>query len=155
MHPFGDRCRRGYARHYRPLLQAGVSQLVISNRHIERARRLVGEFEGLGNITPYAFDELENQSFGGIINATSASLYDEVPALPQSIQTQWGYDLVYRATPTAFMGWLKALGVDLVFDGLGMLVAQAAESFYLRRGVAPQIAPVMSALRKDLCGSNN
>jgi len=133
-----------------PLLQAKVSQLVISNRHIERARRLAQEFEGLGNITLYAFDELENQCFDGIINATSASLYDEVPALPQSIQTQWGYDLVYRATPTAFMDWLRELGVDSVFDGLGMLVAQAAESFYLWRGVAPQIIPVISALRKDL-----
>ena len=134
-----------------PLLQAQVSRLVIANRHSERADALAREFESIGNIERYTFDELAHKHFDGIINATSASLYDEVPALPQSIQTQWGYDLVYSAKPTAFMNWLKDLGVDTVFDGLGMLVAQAAESFYLWRGVAPQITPVINALRRDLC----
>ena len=133
-----------------PLLQANVSRLAIANRHRERARALVGEFAELGDIELYSFDELAHQHFDGIINATSASLDDEVPALPHSIQSQWGYDLVYRAQATAFMNWLVDLGVDTVFDGLGMLVAQAAESFYLWRGVAPQIKPVISALRQDL-----
>ena len=133
-----------------PLLQAQVSRLVIANRHSKRADALAREFESIGNIERYTFDELAHKHFDGIINATSASLYDEVPALPQTIQTRWGYDLVYSAKPTAFMNWLKDLGVDTVFDGLGMLVAQAAESFYLWRGVAPQITPVISALRRDL-----
>ena len=136
-----------------PLLQARVSKLAIANRHIERARKLVQEFSNIGDIELYAFGELERKHFDGIINATSASLYDEMPVLPQSIQTQWGYDLVYREKPTVFMNKLSDWGVDLVFDGLGMLVAQAAESFYLWRGVAPQITPVISALRQDLYSS--
>ena len=133
-----------------PLLQAQVSKLAIANRHIERARKLIQEFSSIGDIELYAFGELERKYFDGIINATSASLYDEMPALPQSIQAQWGYDLVYRAKATVFMNRLSNQGVDWVFDGLGMLVAQAAESFYLWRGVAPQITPVISALRQDL-----
>ncbi len=134
-----------------PLLQAQVSKLAITNRGIERAAKLAQEFEGIGDIELYDFAELQNKHFDGIINATSASLYDEMPALPQSVQTQWGYDLVYQAKPTVFMQRLGDWGVDAVFDGLGMLVAQAAESFYLWRGVAPQITPVIATLRQDIC----
>ena len=136
-----------------PLLQAQVAKLAITNRGIERARKLAREFEGIGDIELYTFAELQGKHFDGIINATSASLYGEMPALPQSVQTQWGYDLVYQAKPTVFMQRLGAQGVDLVFDGLGMLVAQAAESFYLWRGVAPQITPVIDILRQDMYSS--
>ena len=136
-----------------PLLQARVEQLAIVNRHPDRARALVREFKEFGDIQLYTFSELSDHYFDGIINATSASLYDEVPPLPQSVRTQWGYDLVYRAQPTAFMNWLVDLGVGTVFDGLGMLVAQAAESFYLWRGVAPRIAPVINDLRQDIYSS--
>ena len=136
-----------------PLLQAQVSKLVITNRSMERAGKLAGEFEGIGDIKLYDFSELQNKHFDGIVNATSASLYDEMPALPQSVQTQWGYDLVYQAKPTVFMQQLSTWGVSAVFDGLGMLVAQAAESFYLWRGVAPQITPVITTLRQDMYSS--
>ena len=120
---------------------------------MERAGKLAQEFEGIGDIKLYHFAELKNKHFDGIINATSASLYSEMPALPQSVQTQWGYDLVYQAKPTVFMQRLGNWGVDAVFDGLGMLVAQAAESFYLWRGVAPKITPVIDTLRQDMYSS--
>ena len=51
------------------------------------------------------------------------------------------------------MNKLSTWKVDLVLDGLGMLVAQATESFYLGCGVTPQITPVISALRQDLYSS--
>ena len=133
-----------------PLLQAQVSTLAITNRSMERAAKLAQEFEGIGDVELYDFAELKDKYFDGIINATSASLYDEMPALPPSMQTQWGYDLVYQAKPTVFMQRLGDWGVGAVFDGLGMLVAQAAESFYLWRGVAPQITPVIATLRQDM-----
>ncbi len=133
-----------------PLLQAQVSKLALTNRSMERAHKLAREFEGIGDLELYTFAELQNRHFDGIVNATSASLYDEMPAIPQSVQAQWGYDLVYRKKPTVFMQQLGDWGVDSVFDGLGMLVAQAAESFYLWRGVAPQITPVIAILRQHL-----
>ncbi len=133
-----------------PLLQAQVLKLALTNRSMERARKLAREFEDIGDLELYTFAELQNKHFDGIVNATSASLYDEMPAIPQSVQTQWGYDLVYRAKPTVFMQRLGDWGVDSVFDGLGMLVAQAAESFYLWRGVTPQITPVITTLRQHL-----
>ena len=133
-----------------PLLQAQVSKLAITNRGIERAAKLAREFEGIGDIELCDFAKLKNKHFDGIVNATSASLYDEMPALPPSVQTQWGYDLVYQAKPTVFMRRLSDWGVDAVFDGLGMLVAQAAESFHLWRGIAPQVSPVIATLRQDI-----
>ena len=57
------------------------------------------------------------------------------------------YDLMYSAEPTPFMQWGEEFGAVKIMDGLGMLVEQAAESFSLWRGVHPNTAPVIKALR--------
>ena len=93
-----------------------------------------------------------NQKFDLIINATSSGLSDEMPPLPPNIFAHGAlaYDLMYgRETP--FMKFALAQGVskDRVIDGLGMLVEQAAESFFIWRGVHPETAPVITALRKQ------
>jgi shikimate dehydrogenase len=60
------------------------------------------------------------------------------------------YDMVYGKDPTAFLWWAKARGASAAADGLGILVEQAAESFFLWRGVRPDTAPVIQALREDM-----
>ena len=60
------------------------------------------------------------------------------------------YDMLYGAEPTTFLRWAKQSGVPLQADGLGMLVAQAAESFYIWRGKRPEVAPVLSMLSEQL-----
>ena len=94
--------------------------------------------------------DLEGQPFDIIINATAAGLSGEVPVLPGSIVTphSWCYDMMYGDQPTAFMDWSLTLGAERALDGFGMLVEQAAESFYLWRRVRPDTAPVIAALRK-------
>ena len=84
-----------------------------------------------------------------MINATAASLLGEVPALPPAVITPdtWCYDMMYGDEPTAFMHWASGLEAAATMDGLGMLVEQAAESFRLWRGVRPDTAPVIRALR--------
>ena len=131
-----------------PLLESGVASLVIANRSVERARALERRFASAGIVTACAFSALAGRRFDGVVNATSASLAGEVPALPESVATEWGYDLAYaKLGATAFVRWLQRRGVRCAFDGLGMLVEQAAESFFLWRGVRPQTAPVIRELR--------
>lgn len=133
-----------------PLMESGAASLVIANRGVERARALQRLFAPLGDVTACAPGELGGRRFDGIVNATSASLAGEVPALPGTGGAVWGYDLAYdTAGDTAFVRWLRAHGVEQAFDGLGMLVEQAAESFLLWRGVRPQTAAVIRALREQ------
>jgi shikimate dehydrogenase len=57
---------------------------------------------------------------------------------------------MYGPGPTAFLRWAAAAGAGRLADGTGMLVEQAAESFALWRGVRPETAPVLRALRARL-----
>ncbi len=97
-------------------------------------------------------DETGETSFDIIINGTSASLQGDLPPLPATIfnQHSCSYDMMYAAQPTVFMQWSLDNGVKQVFDGLGMLVEQAAESFYIWRGVRPETLPVIKHLRETL-----
>jgi shikimate dehydrogenase len=133
-----------------PLLQARPGLLVIANRTPGKAVELARAFCDLGHVEGCGLPDLEGQPFDIIINATSASLAGEVPALPDRIVTPASccYDMMYGDRPTAFMDWAQARGAALALDGLGMLVEQAAESFFLWRKVRPDTAPVIAALRK-------
>ena len=127
-----------------PLLDTGPSRLAIANRTVHRALALAGRF-------PPAFGggyaEFAGEQFDLVINATSAGLSDELPALPKAIFAEGAlaFDMVYgRDTP--FLRLARGAGAT-VSDGLGMLVEQAAESFFVWRGVRPDTAPILAALR--------
>ncbi|MFZ1324528.1 MAG: shikimate dehydrogenase, partial [Candidatus Contendobacter sp.] len=83
--------------------------------------------------------------------ATAAGLTDATPPVPDAILVAdgWCYDLMYGQEPTAFMRWGQVQGAAKTLDGLGMLVEQAAEAFALWRGVWPDTAPVLQALRSQ------
>jgi len=134
------------------LLEQRPSSLLISNRTKHKAVQLAEDFSDLGNIGGCGLDELNQSSFDIVVNGTSASLQGELPPLPASIFNQGAcsYDMMYAAQPTAFMQWSRENGAQLVFDGLGMLVEQAAESFYLWRGVRPKTGPVIEHIRNLL-----
>ena len=88
-----------------------------------------------------------------VINGTSASLQGELPPLaPTLIKPSHTvcYDMMYGKEPTAFNRWAENLGAAHTLDGLGMLVGQAAEAFYLWTGQRPDTAPVLKALRQRL-----
>jgi shikimate dehydrogenase len=84
------------------------------------------------------------------VNATSASLKGDVPAIPASVVDAMTtcYDMAYGVGETAFTEWAKRLGAGHAAQGWGMLVEQAAEAFYLWRGVRPDTKPVLEALRQ-------
>jgi len=134
-----------------PLIEENITSLVIANRTQPRAMELAQQFSHSGTpVSSAAFDQLD-QRFDVIINATSASLDSELPPLPDCVfgpQTL-AYDMMYGAQPTIFMQHAAQRGTA-VRDGLGMLIEQAAESFFVWRGIRPETALVYQWLRGQL-----
>jgi shikimate dehydrogenase len=132
-----------------PLLKAAPQNCVIANRTVSKAEALAELFSGHGNIKASSYEALQGQSFDLIINGTSASLQGKLPPLPEGLLNKggWCYDMMYANTATTFMQWAKAQGATGVLDGLGMLVEQAAESFYIWRGIRPETGAVIRKLR--------
>jgi len=130
-----------------PLLVAS-SGLTVVNRTPEKAQQLGAAFAAQGQISVCSYAELGKKTFDCIINATSSGLTGEMPLLPPGIFAPGAlaYDMMYgRETP--FMKFAREQGASIVSDGLGMLVEQAAEAFYIWRGVRPDTAPAIAALR--------
>ena len=135
-----------------PLMDNCPQQLVIANRTMDRAIELVEHFSAKGHISAMGFDELEGEKFDVIINATSASLQGDLPPLPVTVitNTQIVYDMMYGSEPTRFLQWAQQHGAKKISDGLGMLVEQAAESFYIWRNVLPDTTPVIQNIRASM-----
>ena len=134
-----------------PLLAAGPAAVTIANRTPDKAAELALRFGDLGLCYGRSYDELAGERFDLLINATAAGLSGEVPPLPEGLlaDAAWCYDMMYGDEPTAFVRWARAHGAAHAADGLGMLVEQAAEAFLIWRGVRPDTAPVLAALRGE------
>lgn len=132
-----------------PLLQERPKCITLANRTIEKAQGLVNEFASYGTLVVNEFVQLGLSKFDIIINATSASLSNEVPPIPRSvIETDTlCYDLVYSDTDTAFLAWAKTCGTKRCSDGLGMLIEQAAESYFIWRQFRPDTTEIFALLR--------
>ena len=136
----------------RPLLDTGLESLVIANRTASRAAELAGAVRGGTVVRGCGLDELDREGFDLIINATSAGLDGRLPGIPDNILAGggWVYDMMYASEPTDMVRWGRQHRAARAMDGLGMLVEQAAESFYLWRGVRPATAPVIRSLREAM-----
>lgn len=135
-----------------PLLEESPTLLVIANRTLEKASSMQKKVEEKNESRSYflnakAFEDLADQQFDIIINATSTGLTDTALPIPNTIFAKGclAYDMMYgRETP--FMKQARESGAQ-VADGLGMLVEQAAEAFYLWRGVRPETQSVIKKIR--------
>ena len=134
-----------------PLLDEKPAALTVANRTLEKAVALCEHFRELhgggGVLSASGYEGVAGMRFDVVINATSAGLTGAMPGLPGDLFAPGAlaYDMLYgRSTP--FLEFAAAQGVR-TSDGLGMLVEQAAESFYVWRGVRPATAPVIAMLR--------
>jgi shikimate dehydrogenase len=138
-----------------PLLEARPAAVVVANRTAERASALVARHAEvarrhgvwlaaapLGNPGP---------GFDVVLNASASSLAGAAPPVPDTVlgAGALAVDLMYGSAAEPFLAWARDAGAT-ARDGLGMLVEQAAEAFYVWRGVRPHTAPVLAALRERL-----
>lgn len=133
-----------------PLIAKGARMIVVANRDVDKARVFEERFGLFGNVRARGYDDLAGVAFDLVINATSASLQGNIPPVPRSVFAQdcVVYDMVYAAGGTTpFLDLARECGALTTSDGLGMLVEQAAESFYIWRGVRPDTAPVLAMLK--------
>ena len=131
-----------------PLLETQPAELMIANRTVGKALDLAWAFQAHGAVSASGFDALDGV-YDIIINATSTSMAATMPPLSPSLfgKQTLAYDLMYAKAPSVFMQFAMQQGSQ-ARDGLGMLVEQAAEAFYLWRGVRPETAAVFAALRE-------
>ncbi|XPF93068.1 shikimate dehydrogenase [Colwellia sp. RE-S-Sl-9] len=134
-----------------PLLNQKPKHLTIANRTVSKADAIVQQYTNQP-ITAMSFEEANKQKFDLIINATSAGLSgNSVPISESLISTNTVcYDMTYGKNLTPFLQMATKQNAKQIIDGLGMLVGQAAESFYLWRGVRPETSKVLNELRKEL-----
>lgn len=134
-----------------PLLLQQPASLMIANRTKEKAQSLAHYFAQEGHqVKAGGYDDIYG-TYDIVINATSAGLFAQAPAISGQVfaPKAFAYDMVYGKEPTPFMVFAKQYGAN-VADGLGMLVEQAAESFYVWRGVRPETKMILEKLRQHL-----
>jgi len=127
-----------------PLLECHPAELTIANRSGEKAHQLANEFKQYGKIRYSEFSALNTQ-YDIIINATSASIEAQRPDIPDTVfkSGALAYDMMYATHPSSFM--LHAAQHHAhPRDGWGMLVEQAAEAFYVWRGVRPDTSKLLN-----------
>lgn len=138
-----------------PLLRERPKSVVIANRTAAKAAELAALFADIGSVQGGGYELLQELEVDLLINATSAGLQGEMPPLPDTLLTvpSCCYDMLYGPEPTLFMRWAAQNAAWAVADGLGMLVEQAAESFYRWRKVRPATQPVINQMRTMLAAA--
>jgi len=134
-----------------PLIEAGVAEIVIANRSVDRAEEVAELLGPRGSITACGYDALE-PGFDILLNSTSASLAGAAPPIPgvAFVGAELAYDLAYGKGMTPFLTQAEQYRVRQTADGVGMLVEQAAEAFHWWRDKWPDTAPLIAALTVPL-----
>jgi shikimate dehydrogenase len=135
-----------------PFLEQKPALLVVANRTVAKAKALGETFARFGNLVASGYPDLGREAFDLVVNATSASMGAELPAVARTAFAPdcLAYDLVYGKGLTPFLAFAREAGARRVADGVGMLVEQAAEGFEWWRGVRPETRPLIERLTVPL-----
>jgi len=133
-----------------PIILEKPASITIANRTLSKAQQLTQIFVDDFSISSTEYADLDT-SYDLIINGTSASLNNELPPIPDVVVGSHSvlYDMMYSNQTTTFNQWGQALNAGNTIDGLGMLVEQAAEAFYIWRGIRPVTNEVFAKLRNQ------
>jgi shikimate dehydrogenase len=133
----------------RPLLGLSPRKVVICNRSQPKSLCIAEYFKPWGKVRTINYEQLKRGKFDVIINATSAGLMGELPPLPETFNAHNAecYDLCYHEAHKPFLRWARKNGARKVIDGLGMLVEQAAEAFYLWHNVRPNTGDAINRIK--------
>ncbi len=141
-----------------PILQAGVAEVVVANRNVHKAEQLVAKHATLAaanraQLSACGLDQ-PGTGFHVLINASATSLQGQASPVPATTLAKQALavDLMYGPAAGPFLAWARAAGAT-ARDGLGMLVEQAAEAFHFWRGIRPNTAPVLAALRAEMAAT--
>lgn len=141
-----------------PVLEGHPAQVVVANRTRDKAHALAASHQDLARACGATLEsaglDAPGQAFDIILNASASSLAGAGVPVPDEVLRpgSLAVDLMYGPAAAPFLAWALRHGA-LARDGLGMLVEQAAEAFLIWRGVRPQTAPVLQALRHRLGAS--
>lgn len=134
----------------KPLFDAGITHIHIANRTPDKARLLAEHFVDAGNVSYSDLQTVGDRDASIVINATSTGVNDQKLTIDEQVfeQVSGCYDMFYSKDMTPFNAHALTINPKCkISDGLGMLVGQAAESFYIWTGTRPNAAPVLSELR--------
>ena len=140
-----------------PLIAAKPAALVLCNRTQDKAEALAARHASWARAhdVPLSVETLQRPgtAFDVVINASASSLQADAPPVPAAVLQDGALalDMMYGAAARPFIAWAEAHGAR-GRDGLGMLVEQAAEAFFVWRGVRPETAPILAALQQRLAG---
>ncbi|AJC50169.1 shikimate dehydrogenase [Coxiella endosymbiont of Amblyomma americanum] len=128
------------------------SKIVIVNRTISKAYKLVSYFRSHNLLQCVGYNDLQPTPYDVIIHATSLGHQGKLPPLPSAVigPKTCCYDLSYGRAALPFLQWAKSKGASKCFDGLGMLVEHNAALFYLWFGIYPNTSSVLKKLN-DFC----
>jgi shikimate dehydrogenase len=131
-----------------PFLAEHPAELVLANRHADKAEQLAAQFSAHGKVRGGGYGDIGSGRYDIVVNATSASLRAELPPVPPSVFSPDGlaYELAYGKGLTPFLRLARDAGVKRLADGVGMLVEQAAEGFFWWRGVRPDTHAVIEKM---------
>ena len=138
-----------------PLLAARPAALVVANRTPAKAQAMIERFAASAARldVPLSATALETPGagFDVLVNATAASMQGSVPPLPAGTLKPGALalDMMYGAATLPFLRWARAQGA-IARDGLGMLVEQASEAYFVWLGVRPSTFQVLTELRREV-----
>ncbi len=126
------------------LTKNNIDQIDILSKTKERVDILIEKYGDMSNINNYE----KGSKYDCIINTTPVSLNNEEINFPKDIfkDTSITYDLYYSKSITKFQSWSKENGVNKAYDGLGMLIQQAALSYKIWNNFEPSTKGLKSIL---------